>query len=99
MNILILGGNGFIGYNLAKLLLTKQQKIIIYNRSRNSHRPELKGIKYIYGDFADTELLKKSLITIQKDYMLDINLQYATWWVLWDIIHDGLSAQCEMGYQ
>lgn len=70
MRILILGGNGFIGYNLTKFLLEKNQSIIVYTRSINSYRPELKGVEYVYDDFSNTALLKQSLKGIDFVYHL-----------------------------
>lgn len=70
MRILILGGNGFIGYSLSKFLLTKNQSIRVLTRSLNNHRPELKGVEYIYGDFGDINLLKRALKGIDIVYHL-----------------------------
>lgn len=70
MKILILGSNGFIGYNLTKFLLSKNESIIVYNRSLNSTCPELPNIEYIYGDFANIETLKKALKNVDLVYHL-----------------------------
>jgi UDP-glucose 4-epimerase len=70
MRILILGGNGFIGYNLSKFLLEKNQSIRVLTRSLNNHRPELKGVEYIYGNFGDINILKKALKGVDIVYHL-----------------------------
>lgn len=70
MRVLILGGNGFIGYSLTKFLLSKNQSIVVYTKSPNFYRPELSGVKYVYGNFNNIELLKQSLTGIDFVYHL-----------------------------
>ena len=60
---LITGGNGFIGRNIANLLVKKKYKVIVYdNEFRNSVK-ELnnKKIKFIKGDIRDKKKLDIAL--------------------------------------
>lgn len=55
--ILILGGNGFIGKNLANYLL--EQNEVVYSFDITTPEREKSGINYIAGDFFDDYVLKK----------------------------------------
>lgn len=49
-NILILGGNGFLGFNLQKHLLSENNKITVLSRSKNLYFDELEKVNYIYDE-------------------------------------------------
>ncbi len=70
MNILLIGGGGFIGTHIVEQLDCKQHKITVFNRSKNRFAEELKDIKYIYGDFSDTDAIRKALEGIDIVYHL-----------------------------
>lgn len=57
MNILIIGGNGFIGSHLTELL-KDDHRVTVYDRSPNRFAGECSGVEYIYGDFNDIPQLK-----------------------------------------
>jgi nucleoside-diphosphate-sugar epimerase len=56
MNILITGGNGFLGSNIARKLLKEQHKVYIFSQNTNNIEDILQKILF---DFSDT----KSIIT------------------------------------
>ena len=58
-NVLIIGGNGFIGQNLSKTLLKYQYNVFSFD----IQLPKLKleKVNYLVGDFFDDEILEKSL--------------------------------------
>lgn len=58
-NVLIIGGNGFIGINLAKILTEKGSRVTSFDLVRPSC--ELPGVDYIAGDFFDTQVLEEIL--------------------------------------
>lgn len=60
LNILIIGGNGFIGSHLTELL-KDHHRVTVYDRSPNKFIKEFSGVEYIYGDFNDLLLLKKAI--------------------------------------
>lgn len=53
-NVLILGGQGFIGYNLTKKLISENLKISIFEKYINEER-KLQGCKYVSGDFVNIQ--------------------------------------------
>ena len=58
--VLIIGGNGFIGNNLA-MELTKQNTLDVYSFDLNIPRETVEGVKYIKGDFFDDHVLKEAV--------------------------------------
>ncbi len=70
MNILFIGGSGFIGTHIVERLVCKQHQITVFNRSKNRFTEELKNISYIYGDFSDIDLIRKTLEGIDIVYHL-----------------------------
>tara|TARA_X000000950_G_C13811974_1_gene618057 strand:+ start:431 stop:1348 length:918 start_codon:yes stop_codon:yes gene_type:complete len=63
--ILIIGGNGFLGFNTAKALSKLNFKLVLLCKKRKKSL-EIKGIKYIYCDITNYQKLKKK-INIKKD--------------------------------
>jgi UDP-glucose 4-epimerase len=70
MQILIIGGNGFIGSHLTDLLVAKGQSVRVYNHSTNPYLNPRNEVEYIYGDFGDRDLLKSALKNIDIVYHL-----------------------------
>jgi UDP-glucose 4-epimerase len=58
-HMLVLGGNGFIGSHLVKAL--KEKYIVTVFERRRIDSKEQPGVRYIYGDFEQEDLLRKSL--------------------------------------
>ena len=61
MEILVLGGSGFIGSHVVDELLSKGHTIRIFGRSPEKYRPPILEIKYYVGNFTDTSLLAEAL--------------------------------------
>jgi len=60
LNILIIGGNGFIGSHLVEILKNEHQ-VTVFDRSPNQFLAESPGVEYVYGNFSDTDLLSLTL--------------------------------------
>ncbi len=70
MNILIIGGNGFIGSHVVERLRNEECHITVFDRSPNPFMAEFKDVDYIYGDFNDINSIKKALLNMDIVYHL-----------------------------
>ena len=69
--ILIIGGYGFLGFNLAKKLSNNKYKIFLLCKTRKKKKV-LKNVSYIYCDICDYDQLKKKL-TGEFDYVFNFS--------------------------
>jgi UDP-glucose 4-epimerase len=53
MKALVIGGNGFIGYNLVNLLLKENHQVRIFDRYPNRFMPPLAEVENVTGDFSN----------------------------------------------
>ena len=74
MRCCLIGGNGFIGSQLALLLAASGRELTVVGRSAAPVRKLPKGAKYVCGDYGDQLLLRK--LILQTDEVVD--LAYAT---------------------
>ena len=58
--ILIVGGNGFIGRNLARML-SKREDLEVYSFDLALPKEEMTGVQYIEGDFFDDLVLENAV--------------------------------------
>ncbi|MDH3349588.1 MAG: NAD-dependent epimerase/dehydratase family protein [Desulfobulbaceae bacterium] len=63
-NILVLGGNGFIGRHLVEALALQESRIRVLTKSLNNQVPPVKGVDYRYADFADSMKVAEALVDI-----------------------------------
>lgn len=68
-NILIIGGNGFIGSHLVESLKNEHQ-VTVFDRAPNQFVEEFEEVDYVYGDFNDIDLLSHALDNKQAVYHL-----------------------------
>lgn len=64
MNVLVLGGTGFIGSHLCDALLQNEHTVRVYSRSKERYREPLFAVDYCTGDFSDEISLAEALIGI-----------------------------------
>jgi len=60
-NILILGGNGFIGSHLVDKLLSEHHTVRVFDKYEERYRNPLLGIDYRFGDFGNRGQVSESL--------------------------------------
>ncbi|MFA6075691.1 MAG: UDP-glucose 4-epimerase GalE [Negativicutes bacterium] len=63
MNILVVGGAGYIGSHTAKLLSEHQHNVVIYDNLSKGHSEAVEGFTLVVGDIFDEQLL---IATIRK---------------------------------
>jgi UDP-glucose 4-epimerase len=59
MNILVVGGAGYIGSHMVKMLALSNQQVVTLDNLSNGHRDMVKYGEFVKGDIADSELLDK----------------------------------------
>lgn len=70
MNILVLGGCGFIGSHLVDQLLNAGYKVRVFDRAPELHRPPRRDVDYRFGVFSDVATLSEALEGIDVVYHL-----------------------------
>jgi len=61
MNVLVIGGNGFIGSHLVDKLLADSYKVCVFDRQLELYRAPLPSVDYHIGDFGNRAILANSL--------------------------------------
>lgn len=62
MNILILGGNGFLGSHLSNALVLSGHTVKVFDRYESKPCIEIKsGVEYLFGNFSQTDLIEQAL--------------------------------------
>lgn len=64
MNILVLGGTGFIGSHLVNALVLKGENVRVLNRGRGKKSIEVPEVEYVYADFSDSVQIAEALVDI-----------------------------------
>lgn len=72
MNILILGGNGFIGSHLVDKHVSEGHKLRVFDKYEEHYRKPINGVDYRFGDFGNRGALE--------DVLDDIDILYHLVW-------------------
>ncbi|MEQ1767644.1 MAG: UDP-glucose 4-epimerase GalE [Methylotenera sp.] len=59
MKVLVVGGAGYIGSHMVKMLLANGHEVVTFDNLSGGHRDAVLGGKFVFGDLADTEALDK----------------------------------------
>lgn len=70
MNVLVLGGNGFIGSYLVDILVREGCDVSVYDMAEEKFRRPNSGVKYIQGSLLDYKKISESLKGIEVVYHL-----------------------------
>lgn len=62
MQILVLGGCGFIGSHVVDVLVERGFRVRVLDRQPEAFRPPVPSVEYVKGDFSDTTLLSEALM-------------------------------------
>jgi len=73
MRVLVCGGAGYIGSNMAAMLAAGGQEPVVYDNLSKGHKAAVKGIKFVNGDLEDYELLVVTL----KRYEIEAVMHFA----------------------
>ncbi len=73
MRVLVCGGAGYIGSNMAAMLAAGGQESVVYDNLSKGHKAAVKGIKFVNGDLEDYELLVVTL----KRYEIEAVMHFA----------------------
>jgi len=70
MKILVVGGAGYIGSHMVKLLLAQHCDVVTLDNLSSGHRDAVLGGKFVHGDIADTVLLDNLFLQHQFDAVM-----------------------------
>jgi UDP-glucose 4-epimerase len=62
MKVLVIGGNGFVGWHFVQALLERGHDVSVVGRSAQPQRPLPVSVRYLSGSLADRAFLRKALI-------------------------------------
>ncbi|MGD0077354.1 MAG: UDP-glucose 4-epimerase GalE [Sedimentisphaerales bacterium] len=73
MRILIAGGAGYIGSNMASMLAAEGHEPVVYDNLSKGHKPAVARCDFVEGDLGNFDLLVQTL----KDHEIDVVMHFA----------------------
>lgn len=70
MNVLITGGNGFLGFNLIKKLLSEGHKLFVFSKDTSNLNSIMDQIQFGYGHTKDLVSFKDNIILFSPDIII-----------------------------
>lgn len=70
MRVLVVGGAGYIGSHMVKMLLGAGHEVITLNNLSSGHRDAVLGGVFVEGDLADVDCLDKVFIQHKPDAVM-----------------------------
>jgi UDP-glucose 4-epimerase len=70
MKVLVIGGAGYIGSHMVKMLLSSGHKVMTLDNLSSGHRDAVVGGEFIQGDIADTACLDRIFTTFKPDAVM-----------------------------
>ncbi|MDF9867825.1 UDP-glucose 4-epimerase [Bacilli bacterium PM5-3] len=87
MNVLIIGGAGYIGSHQVKIMLEANHNVIVYDNLSTGHQDKVdKKAVFVKGDIRDYDLLKKTIIK----YKIDAIMHFAALSIVSDSMNRAL---------
>lgn len=74
MKILVVGGAGYIGSHMVKMLLAKKHEVVTFDNLSSGYRDAVLGGEFVLGDLADSALLDE----VFKKYQFDAVMHFAS---------------------
>jgi UDP-glucose 4-epimerase len=75
MNVLVCGGAGYIGSNMAALLDRQGHTPVVYDNFSKGHRSAVNGFEHVHGDLADSTLL----LGVLRDRAIEAVMHFAAY--------------------
>ncbi len=73
MKVLVCGGAGYIGSNMAAILANGNHEPVIFDNLSQGHKAAIAGLPFVQGDLGDQDLLVKTL----NDHSIDAVMHFA----------------------
>jgi UDP-glucose 4-epimerase len=70
MNILVVGGAGYIGSHMVKLLIDAGQRVVTFDDLSSGHREAVLGGEFVQGTLADRQVLEATLVSHRIDAVM-----------------------------
>jgi UDP-glucose 4-epimerase len=70
MNILVVGGAGYIGSHMVKMLAERGHHVVVYDNLSTGFREAVPCAEFIKGDLADAEALRRALALTRPDAVM-----------------------------
>jgi UDP-glucose 4-epimerase len=65
MKVLVVGGAGYIGSHMVKMLLAEGHQVVVFDNLSSGHRDAVLGGEFVFGDLADTVALDNLFVQHQ----------------------------------